>query len=251
MVHLVVHLPREAILGGPVQYWWMYPFEIYLDKFKRPEWWVASYTAWIINGKRFHTKQRELWCRTQNSGVLVTGDKNTNNVDFYNVINKIVELHYMGWRRVYLFMCDWFDVGDPRRGASQCFYIRDIRVKGRWFVVQKYTNMNVYDIPSVPRVLEDIDGSTSDDDAYQETEESYDYAPLQCDACPVTTPLNRDDIEPILIEAQEVTSSVGQNIGSADFIDDGMINSGSGDASGDGEYSDEEDFSTHDESLSA
>ena len=27
MVHLVVHLPREAILGGPVQYWWMYSIE--------------------------------------------------------------------------------------------------------------------------------------------------------------------------------------------------------------------------------
>ena len=27
MVHLVVHLPREAILGGPVQYWWIYPIE--------------------------------------------------------------------------------------------------------------------------------------------------------------------------------------------------------------------------------
>ncbi|XP_042942758.1 uncharacterized protein LOC122307433 [Carya illinoinensis] len=243
-----------------------------------PERWVASYTACIINGKRFHTKQRELRRRTQNSGVLVTGDENTNNVDFYGVINEIVELHYMGWRRVYLFMCDWFDVGDPRRGvrvdnhmtsinmdriwykdepfvlacqASQCFYIKDIRAKGRWFVVQKYTNRNVYDIPSVPRVLEDLDGSTSDDDAYQETEESYDYAPLQCDACPVTTPLNRDDLEPILIEAQDVTSSVGQKVGSEDFIDDDMIDSGSGDASGDGEYSDEEDFSTDDESLSA
>ena len=27
MVHLAVHLPREAILWGPVQYWWMYPIE--------------------------------------------------------------------------------------------------------------------------------------------------------------------------------------------------------------------------------
>ncbi|XP_042983179.1 uncharacterized protein LOC122312596 [Carya illinoinensis] len=242
-----------------------------------PERWVASYTACIINGKRFHTKQRELRRRTQNSGVLVTGDENTNNVDFYGVINEIVELHYMGWRRVYLFMCDWFDVGDPRRGvrvdnhmtsinmdrtwykdepfvlacqASQCFYIKDIRAKGRWFVVQRYTNRNVYDIPSVPRVVEDIDGSTSDDDAYQETKESYDYAPLQCDACPVTTPLNRDDIEPILIEAQEGSSSVGQNLGVEDFIDDDMIDFGSGDASGDGENLDEEDFSTEDESLS-
>ncbi|XP_042971135.1 uncharacterized protein LOC122303420 [Carya illinoinensis] len=423
MVHLIVHLPREAILGGPVQYRWMYPFERYLGKFKRyvknkarpegsiaeayihiecltfcslylqdvetkftrmdrnidgesenidgikifnqkvrtigtattwqlsdkllteatwyvlnncteigpyleehyekckvhnpnsidrthqaefpswlkkrvqdkhitnprdvtddlyalacgPERWVASYTACIIHGKRFHTKQRKLRRRTQNSGVLVTGDENTNNVDFYGVINEIVELHYMGWRRVYLFMCDWFDVGDPRRGvrvdnhmtsinmdrtwykdepfvlacqASQCFYIRDIRTKGRWFVVQKFTNRNVYDIPSVPRVSEDIDGSSSDDDAYQETEESYDYAPLQCDACPMSTPLNRNDIEPILIDAREVTSSAGQNVNEDPFIDDGIIDSGSGDASGDGENSDEEELSTDEESLS-
>ena len=27
MVHLAVHLPHEAILGGPVQYRWMYPIE--------------------------------------------------------------------------------------------------------------------------------------------------------------------------------------------------------------------------------
>ncbi len=27
MVHIAVHLPREAILGGPVQYRWMYPIE--------------------------------------------------------------------------------------------------------------------------------------------------------------------------------------------------------------------------------
>ncbi|XP_042980008.1 uncharacterized protein LOC122310196 [Carya illinoinensis] len=35
MVHLAVHLPREALLAGPVQYRWMYPFERYLGKFKR------------------------------------------------------------------------------------------------------------------------------------------------------------------------------------------------------------------------
>lgn len=30
MVHLAVHLPREAMLAGPVQYRWMYPIERYL-----------------------------------------------------------------------------------------------------------------------------------------------------------------------------------------------------------------------------
>ncbi|XP_042948658.1 uncharacterized protein LOC122281329 [Carya illinoinensis] len=35
MVHLAYHLPHEALLAGPVQYRWMYPFERYLGKFKR------------------------------------------------------------------------------------------------------------------------------------------------------------------------------------------------------------------------
>ena len=35
MVHLAVHLPREARLAGPVQYRWMYPIERFLGKLKR------------------------------------------------------------------------------------------------------------------------------------------------------------------------------------------------------------------------
>jgi len=27
MEHLLIHLPREVVLGGHVQYRWMYPFE--------------------------------------------------------------------------------------------------------------------------------------------------------------------------------------------------------------------------------
>ncbi|KAM0037404.1 hypothetical protein Hdeb2414_s0013g00402531 [Helianthus debilis subsp. tardiflorus] len=34
MIHLVVHLPEEAILGGPVFMRWMYPFERYMKKLK-------------------------------------------------------------------------------------------------------------------------------------------------------------------------------------------------------------------------
>lgn len=34
MVHLVLHLPDEAICGGPVHYRWMYPIERYLKKLK-------------------------------------------------------------------------------------------------------------------------------------------------------------------------------------------------------------------------
>ncbi|KAL0663165.1 hypothetical protein Bca4012_100002 [Brassica carinata] len=35
MEHLHVHLPDEALLGGPVQYRWMYPFERYMYHLKK------------------------------------------------------------------------------------------------------------------------------------------------------------------------------------------------------------------------
>ncbi|XP_022040029.1 uncharacterized protein LOC110942563 [Helianthus annuus] len=35
MVHLLVHLPDEAIAGGPVAFRWMYPFERYMKKLKK------------------------------------------------------------------------------------------------------------------------------------------------------------------------------------------------------------------------
>ncbi|GJY59064.1 hypothetical protein Tco_0458956 [Tanacetum coccineum] len=49
MIHLVIHLPAEAILGGPVYMRWMYPFERYMKKLKnyvrnkaRPEGCIAE-----------------------------------------------------------------------------------------------------------------------------------------------------------------------------------------------------------------
>ncbi|GKD08422.1 hypothetical protein Tco_1188107, partial [Tanacetum coccineum] len=34
MIQLVIHLPEEAILGGPTYYRWLYPFERYMKKLK-------------------------------------------------------------------------------------------------------------------------------------------------------------------------------------------------------------------------
>ena len=49
MIHLVLHLPDEALRGGPVFYRWMYPFERYMKKLKnyvrnkaRPEGCIAE-----------------------------------------------------------------------------------------------------------------------------------------------------------------------------------------------------------------
>ena len=35
MIHLALHLPRKAILGGPVQARWMYPFERFMITLKQ------------------------------------------------------------------------------------------------------------------------------------------------------------------------------------------------------------------------
>ncbi|XP_041001632.1 uncharacterized protein LOC121247331 [Juglans microcarpa x Juglans regia] len=86
-----------------------------------PDPWVASYAGCIMNGVRFHTKERERHRRTQNSGVVVHGEHHGSPVDFYGVLHDIIELRYMGWHKVYLFSCAWYDVGDPRRGI----HVRD------------------------------------------------------------------------------------------------------------------------------
>ncbi|PKU61148.1 hypothetical protein MA16_Dca024064 [Dendrobium catenatum] len=35
MEHLPIQLPYETMVGGPVQYRWLYPFERYLNKLKK------------------------------------------------------------------------------------------------------------------------------------------------------------------------------------------------------------------------
>jgi hypothetical protein len=35
MIHLAIHLPREAELAGPIQFRWMYPIERTLEKYKK------------------------------------------------------------------------------------------------------------------------------------------------------------------------------------------------------------------------
>ncbi|XP_042952408.1 uncharacterized protein LOC122289468 isoform X2 [Carya illinoinensis] len=373
MVHLAVHLPRELLLAGPVQYRWMYPFERYLGRFKRyvknktcpegsiaeayihvecltfasmylhdvptrfinedrnidigvqttevaslsvfsqkvrplgisiptqlekklfktarwehynivkdqsitnierrhesefPSWfrkhiqalrardpdqvsddlyaiacgpdhWVASYTGCIMNGIRFHTKHREMNRRTQNSGVLVTSEHQSAMIDFYGVLNDIVELRYMGWRRVWLFSCDWFDVSDTIRGihvsehvtsvnmsrtwykddpfvlacqASQVFYLKDTNLGGSWHVVQKITYRNVYDVPQLE--LNGNDDDSSDDDVYQEEQSSDIYRDVEFDENGLQSSWLRPDVLQQTIPAANLT------VGNNDILDD-------------------------------
>ncbi|KAK5786082.1 hypothetical protein PVK06_040709 [Gossypium arboreum] len=208
MVYLVIHLPHEAILGGPVFYRWMFLSKLksycrnkrypegsivegylaeeymtfcsrYLEdvetRLNRPSRnaglndhnlvetylfqsygkpigkveiaelddisWIQAhryvlfhhnsieplhkYSAFLINGYRFHTKYRERIRRTQNCGIVVNSSiisyasaRDSNpveaNVDYCGLLTDIIELDYYGRWKVVLFRCDWVDVNTAR-----------------------------------------------------------------------------------------------------------------------------------------
>ncbi|CAN1832649.1 hypothetical protein LINPERHAP1_LOCUS33550, partial [Linum perenne] len=121
----------------------------------------------------FHTKDHEKKRKTQNSGVIVTGDDGVDveAIDYYGVLREAIELQFLGGRRVVLFRCDWCDVYDNVKGmkvdeyglvcvnlkkmlktnepfvlasqASQVFFVDD-RVHKKWHVVVRVQPRDTY-----------------------------------------------------------------------------------------------------------
>ncbi|XP_041011470.1 uncharacterized protein LOC121255260 [Juglans microcarpa x Juglans regia] len=219
---------------------------------------VASYAGCIMNGVRFHTKERERRRRTQNSGVVVHGEHRGSPVDFYGVLNDIIELQYMGWRKVYLFSCAWYDISDPRRGirvrdhltlvntarqwykdepfalacqALQVFYLTDLTLGGSWQVVHKITNRNVYNIHSMTTVEEeDDDDESSTGEAEDDGQTNVNnYPPIVESESGMLDPLHRDDeehlpIDPLIISRRDPSQPVDDDV----FIDDDTLGDNNG-----------------------
>ena len=72
------------------------------------------YSACVVNRCRYHTIQREEQQRTQNSGIMVRGSHEGNPIEFYWRLVDIYAMQYVQRNTVYLFKCDWWDVGDHR-----------------------------------------------------------------------------------------------------------------------------------------
>ena len=130
----------------------------------------------MVNGYRFHTRSREKNRKTQNSGVVVQGDHGENTIDFYGILQEVLEVEYLGQnKRVLVFKCDWFNVGD-RNGlqidresgvasvnmsrkwyidqpyilasqAKQVYFACDLKLGNNWHVVQSSTPRALYDVP--------------------------------------------------------------------------------------------------------
>ncbi|KAG5561436.1 hypothetical protein RHGRI_004467 [Rhododendron griersonianum] len=92
------------------------------------------FSGYIINGVRYHTKERELRRKTQNSGVMLKAKTSSyssardmnpqeGDVTYYGRITDMVELYYTHDHKHVLFNCDWIDkewpVGTPLTSASR------------------------------------------------------------------------------------------------------------------------------------
>ncbi|XP_065865155.1 uncharacterized protein [Euphorbia lathyris] len=162
-----------------------------------PSQYATNFDGYIVNGYRFRIEDCDKRRRTQNYGVCVSSDVGNEGgpIDYYGILTEILELQYLGEKRVVLFKCKWFDVHDnvwgskidefgficinPQRclrtnepfilasQASQVFYAIDNANKN-WHVVIKTQPRDSYNMSSQI----DDDNENFDDlgEAYQEGE---------------------------------------------------------------------------------
>lgn len=161
---------------------------------KGPQRAAKKYTGYMINGFRFHTKQRDARCTTQNSGVFLTSlttsfasakDQNpiVGDVCYYGAIEEIIQVDYWGTLTVVLFRCCWYQKDkdccgltrvnmnklyqkhDPFVLASQVeqvFYIQDCTESNLYYVVKK-SPREYNDIEQGNDALEEVSGPTMHD----------------------------------------------------------------------------------------
>jgi len=221
-----------------------------------PDQQVRSYRSCIVNGVRYQTKECAQTRTTQNCGVAVKGEHDTSTIEYYGELKRILELRYPGPNTVYLFECDWWNIGnssgiqtdqgftsvntgrkwyesDPfilACQAVQVFYLDDPKLGGNWKVVQRMINRNIYDIPTVQEGDNEEDDQGIRDDAYQEDE---------CVGGNVVHVEDANNEELIAIDGLYV------QLDGLEFINDNMLNEDHGTDS-----VDEEELSSHDDTDS-
>ncbi|XP_075108925.1 uncharacterized protein LOC142180757 [Nicotiana tabacum] len=94
---------------------------------------AKRYTAYFINGYRFHTIERDSRCKTQNNGVTLSAttdsfasSRDQNPIDgeviYYRAIQDIIEINYWGYFSVVLFRCDWFRNEIDEYGLTRVYF---------------------------------------------------------------------------------------------------------------------------------
>lgn len=66
---------------------------------------VRSYSGCDVNGVRYHTFDRDNRLTTQNNGIVVVGEHDYKEIEFYGVLVDVLELQYLFQNEVILFVC--------------------------------------------------------------------------------------------------------------------------------------------------
>ncbi|XP_012827605.1 PREDICTED: uncharacterized protein LOC105948893 isoform X2 [Erythranthe guttata] len=181
---------------------------------------VNKYPGCIVNGVRFHTKERDSHRTTQNSGVMVEGYHNNTVIDFYGTVIEIIELDYIKDNHVILFKAQWFNLGNKKSiihdgkitsinisrtwyeddpfifacQTKQVFYLDDMKLGKYWKIVVKFQHRHVFDS------LDMDDGDIREDDnVYQEDESSQPAISIQGDLVELVS-LERKDVDPEVVQ---------------------------------------------------
>ena len=98
---------------------------------------VRLFSACLVHGVRYHTVDRERNRRTQNSGVMVEGSHNREDIDFYGQLKEVLQLQYnsdaSNQRTVVLFKCDWFDTCSKKSRMKNGGYFKSISHGSCWY----------------------------------------------------------------------------------------------------------------------
>lgn len=176
---------------------------------------------------RFHTVERDEYRRTQSCGVVVKSEHKGEDIDFYGLVQDILELRYCG-KCIYIFKCDWWDVGNKKDGiktdgglvsvnfdkkwytndpfilaiqAEQVFYVNDMKNGANWRIIQRIHPRNSFDIP------DEIEDISCNDEPYQETQTNKATEVEQIDDHSIE-PLNRNDVSPHILDWTAIQADV-------------------------------------------
>ncbi|TYK06669.1 gag/pol protein [Cucumis melo var. makuwa] len=134
----------------------------------------------IVDGVRFHMIDRDFRRTTQNNGVMVVGESSaseSDNNNFYGVLDQVLSIQYPMGCHVWLFKCRWFNTNKNKNHRThvelgyksintshfwfpeesvilatqvhQVFYIDNPKNGRNWKVIQVVQNKRIWDIPKV------------------------------------------------------------------------------------------------------
>lgn len=195
---------------------------------------ARKYNGYIVNGFRFHTKARERYLKTQNSGVVVTTKMTSyasvrdaqlikGEVNYYGALTDIIQLNYSGRFKMVLFKCDWIDINrgckkdkfgftlvnfshlahsgtnlvhDPFVLASQAKKVFYIKDEGHkgWVLVKHAKLRNIFDMGDESSLYRE-QGSEEIHVEFHDTHDASNWVRSEVDGVEVTPEMENEHVE--------------------------------------------------------